>query len=117
MNIRIGFGYDIHQLKENHKLIIGGLEIPHYKGIVAFSDGDILIHSLCDALLGAANLRDIGFHFPDDSEEYKGIDSKILLTNTMKLLRDKGYYLINSDSTICLQKPKLKDYIPSMQKR
>jgi len=113
--MRIGFGYDVHQLKEGEELILGGVKIEHSKGTVAHSDGDVLIHSICDALLGAANLRDIGFHFPDTSASYKGIDSKILLKKTVELLAEKGYRIGNVDSTICMQKPKLKDFIPQMQ--
>ena len=112
---RIGFGYDVHQLVEGRDLWIGGIQIPHTKGSLGHSDGDALIHAICDALLGAANLRDIGFHFPDTSIEYKGIDSKILLHKTVQILNEKGYSIVNIDSTICLQKPKVKDYIDSMR--
>ncbi|HAN17948.1 MAG: 2-C-methyl-D-erythritol 2,4-cyclodiphosphate synthase [Bacteroidetes bacterium GWC2_33_15] len=114
MNIRIGHGYDVHRLEEGLKLVIGGITIPHTKGCVAHSDGDVLIHAICDALLGAAALRDIGFHFPDTSNEFKGIDSKILLKRTFQLLNKYGYSLVNIDSTICLQKPKIQEYIPEM---
>jgi len=114
MNIRIGHGYDVHRLQQDLKLVIGGIQIPHTKGCVAHSDGDVLIHAICDALLGAAALRDIGFHFPDTSNEFKGIDSKILLKRTYNLLKENGYSLVNLDSTICLQKPKIQDYIPEM---
>ena len=116
MKIKIGFGYDVHELKEGESLIIGGVHIEHYKGTVAHSDGDVLIHSICDALLGAANLRDIGFQFPDNEESLKGIDSKILLKETYKLLKQKGFSIGNIDVSIALQKPKLKDRIPEMQK-
>ena len=116
MNLRIGFGYDVHQLAKGHNLCLGGIVIPHKKGTVGHSDGDVLIHSICDALLGAANLHDIGYHFPDNSEEYKGIDSKILLQKTIELLNDKDYEIINIDSTICLEEPKIKDSIPDMKK-
>jgi len=116
MNFRIGQGYDVHQLKEGNDLIIGGIKIPHIKGSVAHSDGDVLIHAICDALLGATALRDIGFHFPDTDNEYKNIDSKILLNKTMNILKEKGYSLVNIDSTICLQKPKIQEFIPSMIK-
>lgn len=111
---RIGFGYDVHQLAHGRKLILGGVEIPHEKGSVAHSDGDVLIHAICDAILGAASLRDIGVHFPDNSEAYKGISSMILLKETVGLLNNNGYSVVNIDSTICLQKPKIKDYIPEM---
>ncbi len=114
MKIRVGFGYDVHQLKKGEELYLGGVKIPHYKGTIGHSDGDALIHSICDALLGAANLRDIGFHFPDTSQQYKGIDSKILLKNTVELLSEKGYTIGNIDTTVCLQKPMLKDFIPEM---
>lgn len=114
MNLRIGQGYDVHQLKKGNELVIGGIKIPHYKGCVAHSDGDVLIHAICDALLGAAALRDIGYHFPDTSSEFKNIDSKILLKETMNILNEKGYSLVNIDSTICLQKPKIQDFIPKM---
>ena len=116
MPFRIGFGYDVHQLKSGEKLIIGGIEIPHYKGSVGHSDADVLIHAICDAILGAANLRDIGFHFPDNSSVYKNIDSKVLLKKSVSLIRDKGYKIANIDSTINLQKPKIIEYIPEMQK-
>lgn len=115
MKIRIGFGYDVHKLGEGEELWIGGILVPHTKGSIGHSDGDVLIHAICDALLGAANLRDIGFHFPDNSEDFKGIDSKILLRSTVKLIKEKGFEISNIDSTICLEKPKLKDLIPEMQ--
>jgi 2-C-methyl-D-erythritol 2,4-cyclodiphosphate synthase len=114
--VRIGFGYDVHQLAEGRKLILGGVEIPHSKGSVAHSDGDVLIHAMCDALLGAASLRDIGVHFPDNSDTYKDISSLILLKRTMVLLTEKGWELGNIDCTLCLQRPKVKDYIPGMIK-
>ncbi|NOZ36386.1 MAG: 2-C-methyl-D-erythritol 2,4-cyclodiphosphate synthase [Chlorobi bacterium] len=115
MKIRTGIGYDVHKLAENRTLTIGGIVIPHEKGSLGHSDGDVLIHAICDALLGAANLRDIGFHFPDTSAEYKGIDSKILLKKVVKLIRKKGFEISNIDSTIVLQKPKVKDFIPQMK--
>lgn len=116
MNIRIGYGYDVHQLKEGVEFILGGINIPHDKGAFGHSDADVLIHAICDAILGAANMRDIGFHFPDTSKDYKGIDSKILLTRVMKLIREKGFEIINIDSTVCLEKPKVNPHIPQMQK-
>ena len=116
MKIKVGFGYDVHELKKGESLIIGGIKIKHDKGTVAHSDGDVLIHAICDALLGAANLRDIGFQFPDTSESLRGIDSKILLKKTFLLLKQKGYLIGNIDATIALQKPKLKDKIPEMQR-
>ena len=113
---KIGFGYDVHKLSEGYKLLIGGVNIPYEKGSVGHSDGDVLIHAICDALLGAANLRDIGYHFPDNDPSLKGIDSKILLKKVMKMIRNQGYKTGNIDSTVCLQQPKLSPYIPEMQK-
>lgn len=115
MNIRVGLGYDVHQLKPNLRFILGGIEIPHNKGCIAHSDGDVLIHAICDAFLGATNLRDIGFNFPDNNDEYKNIDSKVLLEKTYELVKCKGYVINNIDSIITLQKPKIKDYIPLMK--
>ncbi|MBQ5404750.1 MAG: 2-C-methyl-D-erythritol 2,4-cyclodiphosphate synthase [Bacteroidales bacterium] len=115
MKIRTGFGYDVHRLQEGLPFWLGGIKIDHYKGAVGHSDADCLIHAICDALLGAANKRDIGYWFPDTSEEFKGIDSKILLQKTCDIIRQAGYEISNIDSTICLQKPKIKDYIPKMQ--
>ena len=114
MKFRIGFGYDVHQLSEGYDLTLGGIKIPHKKGSVGHSDADVLIHVICDALLGAANLRDIGFHFPDSDPKYKNIDSKKLLIEVMNLLQDKGFSIGNIDSTVCLQEPKIKSYIPGM---
>ena len=115
MSYRIGLGYDVHQLVEGETLWLGGIQIPHDKGLVAHSDGDVLLHAICDALLGAAKLRDIGFHFPDTSTEFKNIDSKILLAETYRLVTEKGFRLVNIDATISAQRPKLKDYIPVME--
>jgi 2-C-methyl-D-erythritol 2,4-cyclodiphosphate synthase len=117
MSVRIGFGYDVHQLAEGRKMVIGGVEIPHTTGLVAHSDGDVLIHAICDALLGAANLRDIGYHFPDNAGEFKNISSLILLRRTIDLLKKNGYVIGNIDSTLCLQRPKIKDYVPEMINR
>src|SRR5512145_2595133 len=117
MSIRVGIGYDVHQLAEGRKLIVGGIEIPHEKGPVAHSDGDVLIHAICDSLLGAAGLRDIGVHFPDTDGAYKNISSIILLQRTISMLKEHGYALGNIDSTICLQRPKIKDFIPQMMAR
>jgi len=114
MSFRIGFGYDVHQLAEGYDLNLGGIKIPHSKGSVGHSDADVLIHVICDALLGAANLRDIGYHFPDTDPEYKNIDSKKLLTRVVELIKDKGYSIGNIDSTICLQQPKISPFIPEM---
>ncbi|WP_075602341.1 2-C-methyl-D-erythritol 2,4-cyclodiphosphate synthase [Saccharicrinis aurantiacus] len=115
MKIRVGFGYDVHKLGEGEELWIGGIHVKHIKGSIGHSDGDVLIHAICDALLGACNMRDIGFHFPDTSSDFKGIDSKILLKRTVKIITEKGFEIGNIDSTICLEKPKLKDLIPTMQ--
>jgi 2-C-methyl-D-erythritol 2,4-cyclodiphosphate synthase len=114
-NIRVGFGYDVHVFAENRDLWLGGIKIDHTVGLLGHSDADVLIHALCDALLGAANLRDIGFHFPDTAGEYKNIDSKILLKDTMLLLRQKGYEFGNADCTVCAEAPKLNPHIPAMQ--
>lgn len=115
MNIRVGIGYDVHQLEEGLKFVLGGVALAHEKGPVAHSDGDVLIHAICDAMLGAANLGDIGKHFPDTSNDFAGVDSKLLLKKTVGLLNEKGYKVGNIDSTVCAQRPKLKKYIPVMQ--
>lgn len=114
--MRVGFGFDVHQLQEGLEFWLGGISIPHNKGGLGHSDADVLIHAICDALLGAANLGDIGKHFPDDNPKFKGIDSKILLASVIKLVREAGYKLGNIDTTICLQKPKIGIYIPEMKK-
>jgi len=116
MNIRVGFGFDVHQLKDGLDFWLGGIIVPHTKGGLGHSDADVLIHAICDALLGAANLGDIGKYFPDTDLKYKGIDSKRLLQEVMILIREKGYEISNIDSTICLQTPKIGKYIPEMQK-
>jgi 2-C-methyl-D-erythritol 2,4-cyclodiphosphate synthase len=115
MKIRTGFGYDVHRLVADRALYLGGVRLPHTLGLLGHSDADVLIHAICDALLGAANLRDIGFQFPDTDAEYKDIDSKILLSKTMKLLREKGYELGNIDATVCAEKPKINQYIDQMK--
>jgi len=115
MKIRVGFGYDVHALVPDRALWLGGIKIEHTLGLQGHSDADVLIHAICDALLGAANMRDIGYHFPDTSGAYKDIDSKILLRDTLKLLREKGYELGNIDATVCTEQPKLKNHIPTMQ--
>lgn len=115
MKIRVGFGFDVHQLREGEEFWLGGIEIPHVKGAVGHSDADVLIHVICDAILGAANMRDIGFHFPDTSSDYKGIDSKILLADVVKLVEEKGWSVGNIDSTICLQRPKVNPHVPKMK--
>lgn len=114
-DFRIGHGYDVHALDDGLRLVLGGVEIPHAKGCVAHSDGDVAIHALCDALLGAAALGDIGLHFPDSSDEFRGIDSRILLRRVAALLREKGYQIGNVDCTIRMQRPKLRPYIDRMR--
>ena len=116
MNIRVGFGFDVHRLDEGETFWLGGIKIPHQKGAVGHSDADVLIHAICDAVLGAADLRDIGFHFPDTDSKYKDIDSKILLKEVMAILRKEGNELGNIDATIALQVPKINPYIPEMKK-
>ena len=116
MSFRVGFGFDVHQLKVGLDFWLGGIIVPHTKGGLGHSDADVLIHTICDALLGAANLGDIGKHFPDTAVEYKGIDSKILLKEVILLVRNQGYEIGNIDSTVCLQKPKIGPYIPEMKK-
>lgn len=111
---RIGNGYDVHKLVENRKLILGGIDIPHTKGVLGHSDGDVLVHAIMDALLGALALGDIGKHFPDNDNSFKDIDSCILLKKVIELIKDKGYKIINIDSIIVLQSPKIKNYIPKM---
>lgn len=116
-NFRIGHGYDVHALGEGLRLVIGGVEIPHEKGCIAHSDGDVLIHALCDALLGALALGDIGKHFPDTSAEFKGIDSRILLSKVVALVREAGYEVGNVDCTVAMQRPKLRPHIDLMCER
>jgi 2-C-methyl-D-erythritol 2,4-cyclodiphosphate synthase len=115
MNIRIGQGIDFHRLETGLDLWLGGIKIPSLKGCVAHSDGDVLLHAICDALLGAAGLKDIGYYFPDSDIKYKNIDSKILLKDTIALIRQKGYSVINIDSTLCLEKPKISSFIQEMK--
>ena len=116
MKIRIGQGIDFHRLETGLKLWLGGVNIPSEKGCVAHSDGDVLIHAICDALLGAAGLRDIGYYFPDSNSEFKGIDSKIILERTFGLISEKGFKIVNLDCTICLERPKIASYVPEMRK-
>ena len=111
--MRIGFGYDVHRLVEGRKLIIGGVQIEHTHGLLGHSDADVLIHAICDALLGAAGLRDIGHYFPDNDERFKDADSKLLLARTVDLVRDRGYEVVNIDSTVCAEEPKINPHIPS----
>lgn len=115
MNIRIGSGIDFHQLVEGRDLWIGGIKIPHTKGALGHSDADVLLHAICDALLGALSLGDIGTHFPDNDNAYKNIDSKILLKRTFDLITEKGYYIVNIDSSLCLEAPKIKPHVQAMQ--
>lgn len=115
MKTRIGLGYDVHRLVENRPLWLGGICIPHTLGLLGHSDADVLIHAICDALLGAANMRDIGYHFPDTAGEYENIDSKILLRQVVELIASKGYSIGNIDATICAERPKINPHIPEMQ--
>ena len=116
MKIRVGFGYDVHQLTENRELWLGGVQIPHDKGALGHSDADVLLHAICDALLGAAGKRDIGFYFPDTSSEFKNIYSKILLQRTIQVLKDDGWKVGNIDSTLCMERPKIMSFVPEMKK-
>lgn len=115
MKIRVGFGYDIHQFKEGRELWLGGVKLQHSKGLLGHSDADVLLHAISDAILGAANLRDIGFHFPDTDPKYKGADSKLLLSEIKSLMASKGFKVSNIDATVCAEKPKLNPHIPEMQ--
>ncbi len=117
MQIRIGFGYDMHRLQTERELWMGGIKLDFEKGLLGHSDADVLIHAICDALLGAANLRDIGYHFPDTSPEYHNVDSKVLLRDTMELIRKRGFVLGNVDATVCAEYPKLNPHIPQMQQK
>ena len=116
MNIRVGFGYDVHKLVEGRALYLGGILIDSPVGLLGHSDADVLIHAICDAVLGAANLRDIGYHFPDTDERYRGIDSKQLLSETVSLIEKQGFHVGNVDATVCAEAPKLNPYIAEMQK-
>ena len=115
MKVRVGLGYDVHQLVEGRDLILGGIKIEHCKGLLGHSDADVLLHAVCDALLGAASMRDIGYHFPDTSADTLDIDSKIILRKTIDLLATKGYKVGNIDATICAERPKLNPYVPAMK--
>lgn len=114
MNIRVGQGYDVHQFAENRELWLGGIQIPCEKGLLGHSDADVLIHAVCDALLGAAHMRDIGYHFPDTSADFKNVDSKILLRKVVAMLKENGFAIVNVDSIVCAQFPKLSPYIDRM---
>ena len=113
--IRVGMGYDVHQLIKGRDLWMGGIKLEHELGLLGHSDADVLIHAICDAILGAANMRDIGYHFPDTSAETNGMDSKIILKKTIELIATKGYHLVNIDATICAERPKMNPHIPAMQ--
>ena len=115
MNIRVGFGYDVHQLVEGRKLWLGGIRIEHSLGLLGHSDADVLLHAVCDAILGAANMRDIGYHFPDTSSETLNMDSKVILRKTMELVEDKGYKFGNLDATICAERPKINPHVEAMR--
>ena len=115
MNIRVGFGYDVHRLVEGRDLWLGGIKIDHTLGLLGHSDADVLIHAICDALLGAANLRDIGYHFPDTSADTLNVDSKILLRKIIELIATKGYRLGNVDATVCAERPKINPHVPAMK--
>ncbi len=115
MKIRVGFGFDVHRLVADRELWLGGIKLEHELGLLGHSDADVLIHAICDALLGAANMRDIGYHFPDTSADFKNVDSKILLAKTVELIATKGYRVGNVDATVCAERPKLKVHIPAMQ--
>lgn len=115
MRIKVGFGFDVHQLKENHPFVVGGVTLEHHKGAYGHSDADVLLHAICDALLGAANLRDIGFHFKNTDSQWKGISSIVLLKETVRLLKEKNYEIGNIDAMLCLEAPKINPHIPQMQ--
>lgn len=115
MKIKVGFGFDVHQLKDGHPFVVGGVTLAHHRGAFGHSDADVLLHAICDALLGAANLRDIGFHFKNTDPRWKGISSVILLQETVKLLTEKGYQIGNIDAMLCLEAPKINPHIPEMQ--
>ena len=115
MKIKIGFGFDVHQLKDNHPFFVGGVNLEHHKGAFGHSDADVLLHAICDALLGAANLRDIGFHFKNTDPQWKGVSSVLLLQETVKLINETGWEIGNIDAMLCLEAPKINPYIPKMQ--
>jgi 2-C-methyl-D-erythritol 2,4-cyclodiphosphate synthase len=115
MRIKVGFGFDVHQLKDGHPFIVGGVNLMHHKGAFGHSDADVLLHAICDALLGAANLRDIGFHFKNTDAQWKGVSSLVLLRETIKLIAEKGYRVGNIDAMLCLEAPKINPHIPDMQ--
>ena len=115
MKIKVGFGFDVHQLKENHPFVLGGVNLDHHKGAFGHSDADVLVHAICDALLGAANLRDIGHHFKNTDERWRGISSLVLLTECVKMIKEKGYSINNVDAMLCLEAPKINPHVPAMK--
>lgn len=115
MKIKVGFGFDVHQLKENHPFVLGGVNLDHHKGAFGHSDADVLVHAICDALLGAANLRDIGHHFKNTDERWRGISSLVLLTECVKMIKEKGYSINNVDAMLCLEAPKINPHVPQMK--
>lgn len=115
MKIKVGFGFDVHQLKEGHPFVLGGVKLDHYAGAFGHSDADVLAHAICDAILGAANLEDIGYHFPNTDDRWKGVSSMLLLSECVKLLGEKGWKLGNIDAMLCIEAPKIKPYIPEMK--
>jgi len=117
MKIRVGFGYDVHQMKEGHPFILGGVQLDHHSGTFGHSDADVLAHAICDAILGAANLEDIGYHFPNTDDRWKGINSLVLLRECVRLIGEKGWKLGNIDAMLCIEAPKIKPYIPEMKSR
>ncbi|WP_437922249.1 2-C-methyl-D-erythritol 2,4-cyclodiphosphate synthase [Sphingobacterium sp. LRF_L2] len=117
MKIKVGFGFDVHQMKEGHPFVVGGVELAHHAGAFGHSDADVLVHAICDAILGAANLEDIGYHFPNTDQKWKGISSLLLLKECVRLISEKGYELGNIDAMLCLEAPKIKPYIPAMKER
>jgi 2-C-methyl-D-erythritol 2,4-cyclodiphosphate synthase len=116
MKLKVGFGFDVHQLKDGHPFVLGGVTLAHHKGAFGHSDADVLVHAICDALLGAANLRDIGHHFKNTDEQWRGISSLILLTECVKMLSEKGYSINNVDAMLCLEAPKINPHVPAMKK-
>lgn len=117
MKIKVGFGFDVHQMKEGHPFIVGGVDLEHHAGAFGHSDADVLVHAICDAILGAANLEDIGYHFSNTDDRWKGISSLILLEHCIRLISEKGYRLGNIDAMLCLEAPKIKPYIPQMKEK
>ena len=117
MKIKVGFGFDVHQMKESHPFIVGGVQLDHHSGAFGHSDADVLVHAICDAILGAANLEDIGYHFPNTDMKWKGVSSLILLEECVRLISEKGWTIGNIDAMLCLEAPKIKPYIPQMKEK